>query len=243
MVKRNIQSTTMSPNRGHNHNTITDSTKLKFSDRLKAYLSKDGLRSDASELDDPYTFSDTEVKPNAGNHHVTTTTITTTSSSATTTPQPTPLTSSTPSTPSMPSMPSIVRKSVEQRVKVDKVNKDTLQKKVIKVNNTVNHHHHHHHHHHHQQQQHLKHHNVDQTNSVNATINKSDNHTTGSGKTMSRLQAQIARNKVTVKHNNRHSPDLKVDKNYFDKNTKHSIIGNILVVSRLTPPWKIENIT
>lgn len=51
------------------------------------------------------------------------------------------------------------------------------------------------------------------------------------GKTMSRLQAQIARNKVTVKHN-RNSPDPKGETTTV-KDTKRSIIGKILFITLL----------
>ncbi|GLV42192.1 lethal (3) L1231 [Carabus blaptoides fortunei] len=166
MAKRGIHvnNSAMSPNRGH---TISD-TKLKFSDRLKAYLSTDGLRSDASEIDDPYTFSDSEVKPVLVN--------------------------------------SVLNKKCapDSRVTKQQQQLDVSGRNHNKVNNT-------------------NHHVVNSASAgliglggVSALVN--------SGKTMSRLQAQIARNKVAVKHN-RHSPELKFDKNYFDKNTKHSIIG------------------
>lgn len=167
MAKRGIHvnSSAMSPSRGH---TISD-TKLKFSDRLKAYLSTDGLRSDASEIDDPYTFSDSEVKPVLVN--------------------------------------SVFNKKCsapDTRVTRQQPLDNNGGKNHNKVNNT-NH--------------------VDSSaGSGGVSAGSASGNVVNSGKTMSRLQAQIARNKVTVKHS-RHSPDLKFDKNYFDKNTKHSIIG------------------
>lgn len=163
MAKRGIHvnSSAMSPSRGH---TISD-TKLKFSDRLKAYLSTDGLRSDASEIDDPYTFSDSEVKPVLVN--------------------------------------SVFNKKCTSDTRVTK--QPLLDNHAGKNHNKVN--------------------NTNHVDSSSAGgVGSASGNVVNSGKTMSRLQAQIARNKVTVKHN-RHSPDLKFDKTYFDKNTKHSIIG------------------
>lgn len=126
-------------------------TKLKFSDRLKAYLHTDDQRSDGIELDDPYAFND-------GDNFA-------------------------------------ARKGDLRSPRVERPPREPKGKFPARVNSAVNH--------------------VENHSAV-----KSETSVAGSGKTMSRLQAQIARNKITVKHN-RNSPDL----NHFEKITKHSIIG------------------
>lgn len=60
MVRRNVHvnSSAMPPGGGH---SLSDS-RLKFSERLKAYLSVDRERSDvSSDAEDPYQFSDGDV--------------------------------------------------------------------------------------------------------------------------------------------------------------------------------------
>lgn len=139
----------------------TSDTKLKFSDRLKAYLHTDDQRSDGMEVGDPYAFSDGDnFAARKGELR-------------------------SPRMPRVPGVPGVERPPREPKGKLP-----------VRVNSAVNHVENHH------------------------SAVKSETSVAGSGKTMSRLQAQIARNKITVKHN-RNSPDL----NHFEKITKHSIIG------------------
>lgn len=156
MVRRNvhINNNAMPPNRGH---SISD-TKLKFSDRLKAYLSSDRIRSDSTgEVDDPYQFSDSEAANNAN------------------------------------------KKCLLPEPKADCVKNN----KVYVLNGS---------------------------NGGSVGGVKSEN-SSSHGKTMSRLQAQIARNKVTVKHN-RSSPDPKGELATTVKETKRSIIGECMTRTR-----------
>lgn len=165
MVRRNVHvNTAMPPNRGHG---LSD-TKLKFSDRLKAYLSTDKIRQDSisstSEIEDPYQFSDSEI--NASKKCLENAKIKNQGDGGVSTP---------------------VRNS-----------------KLTYILNGSN-----------------------SGSGVGSVNNKSESNSASHGKTMSRLQAQIARNKVTVKHN-RNSPDPKgIDGNAV-KDTKRSIIGNML---------------